>query len=224
MRLCPWRGAMIRKNSTTQPDDDLTARAAAGDRLALQELLLAQYDRLAARIARKVPLSLQGVVAADDILQETFASAFRSIRSLKPKGAEAFYRWLATIAERRLQNAVKALHAAKRGGGRARGKLQAGGSASSVVDLLDRLAIHDHTPSRSAARHEAASVVRVALAGLKNDYRVALNLRYLEGLPVAEAAAKMKRTERAIHNLCYRGLKQLREALESQSHYLTRKH
>ena len=88
--------------------------------------------------------------------------------------------------------------------------------------LVDLLAGPRRTPSQSIARHEAVGAVRVALTGLTEDYREALQLRYVQGLPVAEVAETMKRTPRAVHNLCRRGLQELRAALGRSAQYLTR--
>jgi DNA-directed RNA polymerase specialized sigma24 family protein len=42
-------------------------------------------------------------------------------------------------------------------------------------------------------------------------------------LSVAETAARMSRTERAVHMLCHRGLEQLRDVLGRSSRFFTRK-
>ena len=53
----------------------LTAAAVAGDRVALERLLLAHYDELARRIDAKLPPRLQSTQAVEDILQLTFFQA-----------------------------------------------------------------------------------------------------------------------------------------------------
>ena len=95
---------------------DLISRAVAGERIALEELLLMHYDRLGARIARKLPSSLRRVFNEEDILQQSFTEIFQRIRSFHPSGKWAFYRWIATIADHRLRDAIKAQRTAKRGG------------------------------------------------------------------------------------------------------------
>ncbi|MHC4064236.1 MAG: RNA polymerase sigma factor [Planctomycetota bacterium] len=202
---------------------DLIARAVAGDAFALERLLLAYYDRLCRRVARKLPVRLRGTVAAEDILQQTFVEAFQGIGSFRPQGKWAFYRWLVTIADHRLQDAVKAQRAAKRGGGRADADQAAKPALESTDELIELLAGPHHTPSQSAARHEAVGAVQVALASLKADHRRALELRYFQGLPAAEVAKAMNRTPHAVHNLCHRGLKELRAVLGRSSQFFTRK-
>ncbi len=203
------------------PERDLIVKAAEGDAEALQELLFSHYDRLAARLRRRMPASLQGVVSEEDVVQDSMIAAFRAIGTFEPRGRWAFYRWLCRIADNCLRNTIDFHHAGKRGGGRVAVASPAGGD--SYDDLIDMLAGPRHTPSRSVAGHEAASAVQCGLASLKDDYRQAIQLRYVQRLPVADVARVMDRTPRAVHNLCRRGLQELRDALGQSSLWMTRK-
>lgn len=205
-------------------ENDLPLRAASGDRAALEQLLLEDYPRLERRMRPKIPPSLAGAISVDDVIQETFADAFRCIGAFEPQGEGSFSRWIATIAERKLKDLLKSQLAQKRGGDRQRAVQPQASDASCVLDLLELAAVHSQTPSRSAARHEAASAIHVALAGLKPDYRQAIELRYIQRLPVADIASKMNRTERAVHMLCNRGLKDLRDAMGRATQFITHKH
>lgn len=139
---------------------ELIEQAGTRDHRALERLLLEHYDRLAARISRKLPAFLRGTVSAEDILQQTFVAVYRGIRAYQPAGERAFYRWLATVADHRLQDCIRAQLAAKRGGGR--GAAGAGGWLDSTDELIDLLAGPEHTPSQSVARREAAAAVQSA--------------------------------------------------------------
>ncbi len=204
--------------------NELASRAAAGDRAALEELLLEEYPRLQRRLRSRIPAASAAVFSADDVIQEAFAEVFRCIAGFEPQGDGSFSRWVATIAERRLKDLLKGQYAQKRGGGRERLDAHKTSEDGSVLNLLELAAVHRQTPSRSAARHEAASAIHVALAGLKPEYREALELRYVQRLPVADIASKMNRTERAVHMLCNRGLKDLREAMGRATQFMTHKH
>ncbi len=198
-------------------------QAIAGEPLALERLLMAHHRSLTALIDAKIPATLRSYLSAEDLLQETFTEAYRGIGAFRPDGPNAFIKWISTIAEHRVLDAIRAHKAAKRGGGRAPMTGAANDDDSGVLALLDLVAIHERSPSRSAAGHEAVSAVRSAIEKLKPDYRTAIQYRYLDGLSVADAAARMNRTERAIHKLCSRGLQRLRESLGDASKYLTRK-
>ena len=56
-------------------------------------------------------------------------------------------------------------------------------------------------------------LLRNALAKLSGDQREVIELRYMKQLNVADTAAKMDRSERAVRSLCVRALIHLRELL-----------
>ena len=203
------------------PEDeerDLLDAATGGDELALERLLLAYYDRLAARIERRLSSALRAVVSEEDILQQTLIDATRAIGSFRPVGRWAFYRWLCAIAEHRLQDEIKAQRALKRGGGRVQVVWQ-----DSARQLIDALSASRRTPSRSVALDEAARAVQAGLAHLGEDQRRALQLRYVRGLSPAQVAHEMGRSPHAVHNLCHRGLNELHIVLGRSSKYVTRR-
>ena len=202
-------------------EDALLERAVSGDGGALGELLFRYYGRLTGRVRRKLPDDLRSLICAEDVVQEAHVEAFRTVSRFRPIGENAFYRWLATVADQRLLDKIKAQRRLKRGGGRRRVQRQAQAGASSILSLINVVAHHDATPSRSIARRERDRVVHIELAHLKGDYREALRLRYIEGLPVAEIARRMGRTDRAVHMLCNRGLKKLREVRGNSTSYVS---
>jgi DNA-directed RNA polymerase specialized sigma24 family protein len=117
----------------------LVAKATAGDRVALHQLLLMYARLLAQHIAPKIPRSVQGVISAEDITQQTFSYVFRHMHESVPQSDGAFCVWLKQIAECRTQDAVKTLKRDKRGGNRRQVRRLAGESASSMADLVDML-------------------------------------------------------------------------------------
>jgi RNA polymerase sigma-70 factor (ECF subfamily) len=204
-------------------EQKLVKQAVAGDGAALEGLLLAHHDRLAAALRAKLPRQTRERIGVEDVCQEAYVAAFRQIRRFRPKGDDAFFRWLLKIAERKLLDSGRRDNAARRGGGRGKLENRRSEAMSSVVDLLELLAVHERTPSRSAAGHEAVAALQTALDGLKDDYGRALRMRYIDGLPVEKVAQRMGRTPRSVHMLCYRGLRKLRELLGPAEHYLSRK-
>jgi RNA polymerase sigma-70 factor (ECF subfamily) len=92
-----------------------------------------------------------------------------------------------------------------------------------MADLVHILCEDSHTPSRSAAKHEGIEAVQVAMAGLPEDYREAIRLRYLEQKSVEEVAAAMGRSAAAIRGLLDRAKKKMRAAMGRSSLYFSRK-
>ena len=62
----------------------------------------------------------------------------------------------------------------------------------------------------------------IRLAGLRDEHRRVIQLRYLQGRSVEEVAALMDRSPHAVHNLCHRAMRSLRAAMGRTSKYLTR--
>ena len=165
--------------SSSENEAELVARAVAGEDQALERLLLEHHDSLRWKLAGEVPASMRGFLCDEDILQQTYVEAFRSIRSFEPKGDRSFRAWLIAIAQHRLHDAIKAHRAAKRGGGQPGLNLPEA-VGDSIDELIDLLAGPKGTPSQSVARHEAARAVHAALASLDADHRRVIQLRHLQ--------------------------------------------
>jgi RNA polymerase sigma-70 factor (ECF subfamily) len=201
-------------------DLDLIRRAVGGDRIAIDKLLLSHHDTVLAYVQRLMPADLRSVISPEDVLQETFIYAYRKIESLTPLGQNSFVAWLRTIAKHRLADMAKAQRAVKRGG---RVKRVQHGSLSTSIAFVEKIAGQDKTPSSLVGRKEIGSLLRVQVAGLKTEYREALHQRYVEGRPVAEIAARMKRSPGAVQMLCRRGMEKLKAALGRSSRYFRRR-
>ena len=201
----------------------LIAKAASGDHIALERLLLTYYDRLAQNIGAKLPASVQHVVDVDDILQQTFLQVFWDIRSFEPQSGPSFFRWARTIAENRLLDSIKAIKRKKRGGDHHRVREVKDGQTGSITDLVEMLSANSHSPSRSFARHEAIQAVQIGLSSLPDDQREAIRLRFLSGKSLDEVAMAMGCTKAAVRGLIYRGKQELHDVMGRSSRWLSKK-
>lgn len=209
--------------ATESPQIDLIQRAVSGNRPALEELLLIFYDRLARRIGRRLPRNLRRVFSEEDILQQTYAEVFQRIGSFQPKGRCAFYRWLVTIADHRLQDAARAQQTVKRGGQYAVALAAGQWTEDSIDRLIESVAGSEHTPSQSVARREAVAAVQMGLASLEEEYRKPLELRFVHGMTIPQVATTLGKKPRAIRDLCRRALQELRAVLGRSSQFLSRR-
>lgn len=198
--------------------------AAEGDPDALQRLLVHYHGSLRGFIATRLEPAIGRLVDAEDILQEAYADAFKSIRRCSFDGPGAFYKWLERIAMDRLRKTRRDLKRAKRDirrvvqrGGTAKSP---GGTATSYPDLIERLTSPGSSPSRQLARRDVCAAVTSSLARLTDEQRSVIRLRFLEGKSVAEVAAALDKTEPAIHMLTYRGLRALESIMGSITRYL----
>jgi RNA polymerase sigma-70 factor, ECF subfamily len=99
------------------------------------------------------------------------------------------------------------------GGGERERSLEAALEQSSA--RLEAFLVADQTsPSARAERNERLLRLADALARLPGDQRRAVELRHLEGLPLAEIAARMGRSIDAAVGLIHRGLRALRRDLD----------
>lgn len=193
--------------------------AIAGDRAALHELMLEHYDAVHAHVVRRLSLARQDATSCEDIVQETFAQVIRDLQQFQPHNDHSFLAWLKTIAEHRIQDAIRYAERVKRGGGRQRIRAPIRPDRSSMVDLVEELSAGSHSPSSSAARHEAIAAVQAEIDALPADYGRAVRLRLLEGRSLEETAAIMQRSPRAVQGLLDRAKKKMRDAIGSLSLY-----
>ena len=185
----------------------------------LQEELTRRADRMRLSIAAKIPASLQSIVSPEDILQEVWITAFHKREEFRQNRPDALTRWINTTLERKVIDACRAARAERRGGGRDGRNVPI--AVGSFVELFDRLAAGQRTPSREVSAKEAADAVRVALGSLPDNRRQAIWLRYIEGRPLADVAAVMGKSPPAVNSLVYNGLRQLRQRLERAAKFFS---
>lgn len=206
-------------SSEGKTEQELFKRAAEGDGVAFQRLLLPHVVYLSDFIAAKYPLLGHGVSTVEDVVQETLADAFRQLDKFDQNRGVTLRTWLTTIASRRASDAIRAQERIKRGGQHERVIRQAGVADSSMHDLVQMLSAGSHTASRSAMRHEAVQAVREAIEQLPAHYRQAVQLHLLSGKSLDEAAAIMNRSPRAVQGLIDRAKKKLVAVLGRYSKY-----
>jgi len=204
---------------TLHSETEAIKRAIGGDRAALDSLLALYYPRLTAHVAPKLPPDLQTSITEEDVLQDSFLEVYQHLGTCRATSGASFYQWILTIVDHRMLDLVRSVRAIKRGGEWNLLDVE----RSSAVAGLEQLAVSLRTPSMSAAGHEAIGAVQSALKGLPADYAEALKLRYIEGLSVGEAAARMNRSEGSVLMLCHRGLRQMASLMGSASRFFSTK-
>jgi RNA polymerase sigma-70 factor (ECF subfamily) len=209
--------------ATELADDELLAAAVAGDRVALNDLLLLHFDGLHRFIERRLPKGLDGVVSADDLLQETLMRAIRGIATFEPRVGATFEGWLKTIATHTFESLAVAGAAKKRGGQFRRQTRNLEPRASSLVELVELLSDDARTASSKATTKEAIQAVQVGIACLPEEQQQAVRLRYLQGESLSNTADALGRSPAAVRGLLYRAKLQLRDALGRSSRWFSRR-
>ena len=180
-----------------EPESELVAKAVVGDRVAFQQLLMTHTAAITRFAASRLPVSARDVIDPEDIVQQTFAEAFRCVSRFRQQEGGSFLSWLTGIAENKIMDTVKGLQREKRGGNRQRVR-HITTESRSVADLVDLLSAGSHTPSRSVAGHEAVGAIQNAIEELPEEYRRAVQLRLLECKSLEETAQLMNRGPRAV--------------------------
>ncbi len=177
-------------------------RLAAGQDTALNDLM----ERHAVPVFHFLCRMVGNEDDANDLAQETFVRVFRASASFRPN--EKFSTWLFTIAANLARNHFR---------WRSRHpnvSLEAEtGEAEQTIGST--LPANDPAPNEQALAAERAAAVRVAVGKLPEDLREAIVLCEWEELSVAEAAAILKSTPKAVESRLYRARQVLRERLKT---------
>jgi RNA polymerase sigma-70 factor, ECF subfamily len=173
-------------------EETLVRKAQEGDRAAFDELTSSAAVPLRARIRARLGPGLREVLDPEDVLQETFLRAFRALGAFRWQGEKSFERWLHGIA----LNCV--LNAARECGKRP------------LLAISREPPAPGPTPSRAERREERFERLEAALARLRPEYGRVVRLARLEGLSIAEIAARMQRTPDSVRNLLFRAMQELR--------------
>jgi len=195
---------------------DILSRACDGDSAALVELLQTYTPTLFPELHSKIPDRLRSLLAVEDVLQETYTDVFLSIRGFVSRGDGAFIAWFRKLAQNNLLEAIRALDADKRGGGKRPASFSVGSDAQ--TDLISTLlpAATQTTPSQHLSRQETRSSLEAALTELPPHYRLAVQRYDLEGRTIDETAAELGCSPGGVHLVRHRAFKQLRKLLSNQ--------
>jgi RNA polymerase sigma-70 factor, ECF subfamily len=180
----------------TDSDEALVRSAQGGDRAAFEELV----RRTSRLVFARLYLETGDAHRAEDLLQETLLSAFRSLRQLDdPKG---FRRWLLKIAQNALLDA-----------GRRDSRQKRAAPPRSEATALQAVAGKEPSPEEHVAREELRGQVLSILRSLPEEYRLPLTLRYIGGCDYETIQTQLGLSNGALRGLLHRGLKLLRARL-----------
>src|SRR4051794_40815831 len=144
-------------------DETLVRSAQRGDRAAFEELV----RRTSRLVFARLYLETGDAHRAEDLLQDTFLVAFRSLHHLANPGG--FRTWLLSIAQTTAIDAARHDLRKKRAGPRA------------DAAALAAVAGAGPPPPEEAERAELRGRVLAVLRSLPEEYRLPLTLRYLSG-------------------------------------------
>lgn len=176
----------------------LVAAAQRGDRQAFEELV----RRTARLLFARAYLDTGDTHRAEDLVQETLLTAWRSIRQVTD--AAGFRPWLMSILHTATVDAARRASRKKRGGAEKRREGE---------EAFLRLADGGPTPSESAQRREERDRTLAVLRSLPSEYRQVLMLRYLAGTDYDQISRQLALTNGSLRGLLHRGMAMLRAEL-----------
>jgi RNA polymerase sigma-70 factor (ECF subfamily) len=154
---------------------------------------------------------LQGQMDPSDLVQETLLDAHKKQDQFKGTCDAELAGWLRQILANKQVTYLRRLGRIKRDVALERSLEVLLGESSSRLEAL--LASEQSSPSKQAAANEELLRLADSLSRLPPPQREAVTLHHLQGLTLAQLAARMQRTEPAVAGLIRRGLKTLRELL-----------
>lgn len=192
------------------PDPTLADRVRQRDAAALAAFLEERRPALLTFVERRLGSALRGKVEPQDVLQELAVKALRELPNAD-LGTRDPFGWLCHLAEQCIVDDHRHFAAGKRASGReVPGNIRIGDGSQDLVALL---AASLTSPSMAVVRNERQRRLLEVVAGLPEEHREALRLRYGDGLPTKEVASKLGKSDVATRVLLSRLVQQLQEQL-----------
>jgi RNA polymerase sigma-70 factor (ECF subfamily) len=180
-----------------EPDDEtgpwaLVKAVQAGDKAAFGEL----FDRYYDVVYRYVLFRMGDRTLAEDVTQETFVRALRRISSVSYQGRD-IGAWFVTIARNLIFDHVKS----------SRYRLEH--STGEIIELSPST----HGPEQQVLDGATNDELLRCIRKLNPDQQECIQLRFLQGMSVAETAHAMDRNEGAVKALQHRAVRRLAQLL-----------
>jgi RNA polymerase sigma-70 factor (ECF subfamily) len=182
-----------------ETDEALVLASQRGDRAAFEELV----RRSARLVFSRLYLETGDSHKAEDLVQETFLVAWRSIRQVTD--AKGFRSWLFSIAHSVVIDSVRREGRKKRAAKRE--------DAGVLLTIADGRAAPDESAEREESKQQVLSVLR----SLPEEYRLPITLRYIAGADYDTIGQQLGLSNGSLRGLLNRGMAKLRTAMGIQS-------
>jgi RNA polymerase sigma-70 factor (ECF subfamily) len=180
-------------------DAEAAAEACLGNKLAFRALV----ERHTAPIFRLAFLMTSNEQDAEDLVQETFLRAYKSLHTFDATRA-AIGTWLNRICVNCSLNLLRARNRRK----------EEQPAEDSDFNWLDQVAASSPSPERLTQSNQIAAMLGPALNMLSDAERTAFILRHYEGSPIEEIARTLGLQNNAAKQTIFRAVQKLRTALE----------
>ncbi|MFT3894716.1 MAG: RNA polymerase sigma factor [Anaerolineales bacterium] len=174
----------------------LVSECTAGNQAAI-EMLVRQYETGVFKLAYSI---VGDEVDANEITQETFIAALRSLKTYQEK--KTFKAWLYTIALNLSRSHLRKRKVIER--------------LQSTLGSIFRVETQKQTsPEEDVIRNEKEAILWSELNKLDERHRIVVVLRYFHELPISEISDILSVNEGTIHSRLHTARERLRDALQS---------
>jgi len=185
----------------TDEDQALVARTQSGDAAAFDELVVKYSPRLYGLVYNMT----SNHEDTNDLLQDIFAKAYKSIRGFR--GKSSFYTWIHSIAVNMTLNFLK-----KRG---RRYHLSLDDMDASVQNDKEFLELTaTSSPVREADLGELQRRLNEAMMKLSDEHRAVVTMFHIQGMPHAEISKILHVSEGTVRSRLFYANRQLQNYLE----------
>lgn len=182
-------------------DEQLVDRTKAGDARAFDDLVV----RFSPRLYGLIYHMTSSHEDTNDLLQEVFAKAYRSIRGFQ--GKSSFYTWMHTIAVNMTINFLK-----KRNRRKTMSLDDIDNGILNDPDFIEATSNGD--PSHSANLSELQKKLNESMLKLSHEHRAVVTMFDIQGMPHAEIAKILKISEGTVRSRLFYAHKQLQNHLQ----------
>ena len=182
-------------------DQQLVARTQGGEAAAFDQLVVKYTPRLYGLVYNMT----SNHEDTNDLLQDVFAKAYKSIRGFR--GKSSFYTWIHSIAVNMTLNFLK-----KRG---RRYNLSLDDVDSSVQNDKEFLELtQTSSPVREADLSELQKRLNEAMMKLSEEHRAVVTMFHIQGMPHAEISKILRVSEGTVRSRLFYANRQLQNYLE----------
>ena len=181
-------------------DPELVARTQGGDPTAFDELVVKYSPRLYGLIYHMT----SNHEDTNDLLQDVFAKAYRSICHFR--GKSSFYTWMHSIAVNMTINFLKKRNR--------RQHPSLNDPDSRIENDPDFIAATSHSdPTRVISLHELQKKLNAAMLRLSHEHRTVVTMFDIQGIPHAEIAKILRISEGTVRSRLFYAHRQLQSYL-----------
>lgn len=182
-------------------DDQLVDRTKAGDARAFDELVV----RFSPRLYGLIYNMTSSHEDTNDLLQEVFAKAYRSILGFQ--GKSSFYTWMHTISVNMTINFLKKRNRRK--------TMSLDDVDNGILNDPDFIAATSNgDPSHSANLGELQKKLNESMMKLSHEHRAVVTMFDIQGMPHADIAKILKISEGTVRSRLFYAHKQLQNHLQ----------